>query len=217
MRLPFGLRWWELLPEAVLATVLGFFAVTEADAATSAFKSGKALALMAVVGVVWIAGRIALSRFVPWPPVRMAPFVLAAAVIVNVVVLPSYRDKTVVETLPVAAASPEPLPVKIRTAAIEGVDHRASGTAAVYRQPDGSLTVALENVDIQPGPDYDLYVVPGEGREDKGGGTKLDDLRGNKGTHFYAVPKGVAVDEGAWTVLVWCQTFAVPIAGATVQ
>ena len=107
--------------------------------------------------------------------------------------------------------------MKIRTGTIEGIDHRASGTAAVYRQPDGTLTVALENVDIQPGPDYDLYVVPGEGQEDKSGGTKLDDLRANKGTHFYAVPKGVAVDQGAWTVLVWCQTFAVPVAGATVR
>ena len=38
-------------------------------------------------------------------------------------------------------------------------------------------------------------------------------LCGNQGTQFYAVPAGV--DPTAWTVLVWCRTFAVPVAHAT--
>ena len=231
MRLPLGLRWWELLPEGALAALLGFFLATETSAATSAFRSTRAVLLMLGVGAGWLVARVVLSRVVRWPAVRILPFIAAAAFIANVVVLPSYRDETVVETLPVATAAPSPAPaavssasttvppgpVEIRTAAIRGIDHRASGTAAVYRQPDGSLTVALEDIDIQPGPDYDVYVVPGGSQTDKDGGTRLDDLRANKGTHFYAVPRGVGVDRGPWTVLVWCQTFAVPVAGATVQ
>jgi len=38
---------------------------------------------------------------------------------------------------------------------------------------------------------------------------------GNKGTQCYAVPRGTEVTSGLWTVLVWCQTFDVPVAGAT--
>jgi hypothetical protein len=44
---------------------------------------------------------------------------------------------------------------------------------------------------------------------------RLDDLRGNKGTQYYEVPAGTDVAAGEWTTLVWCQTFDVPVAGAT--
>jgi hypothetical protein len=85
----------------------------------------------------------------------------------------------------------------------------------IYRQPDGSHVIGLEDIDIQPGPDYDVYVVPGADRESRDGGKRLDDLRGNKGTQYYPVPASTDVSKGTWTVLVWCQTFAVPVAGAT--
>jgi hypothetical protein len=85
----------------------------------------------------------------------------------------------------------------------------------IYRQPDGRSVVGLEDIDIQPGPDYDLYVVPGADRKDTKGGIRLGDLRGNRGTQFYDVPAGVNLEDGPWTVLVWCQTFAVPVANAT--
>jgi Electron transfer DM13 len=106
-------------------------------------------------------------------------------------------------------------PVRLRTAPFMGIDHRASGTVSIYRAPDGRDVVALEEFDIQPGPDYDLYVVPGTNRQDPDGGVRLDDLRGNRGTQYYEVPAEVAVGRGDWTVLVWCQTFGVPVANAT--
>jgi len=40
-------RRYEVIPEIVLAGGLGLFAITEPHAAASAFKSGKAIALMA--------------------------------------------------------------------------------------------------------------------------------------------------------------------------
>jgi hypothetical protein len=57
-----------------------------------------------------------------------------------------------------------------------------------------------------PRPDYDIYVVPSADREDTYGGTRLDDLRGNKSTQYCPVPSGADVATGQWTVLVWCQT-----------
>lgn len=251
MKLPWKVRWWELLPEVALCVGLGGFLVTETEAATSALRSGTAIRLMALVGAAWIIGRILLVRYAPWPALRLVVFAVAAVGVLMVVVLPAYDDTTVVEALPVAAAAPteaarpapttlsvpaeqplparstttssvppapesaQPEPVAVRASVIQGIDHRASGSAVIYRQPDGSLLVGLEDIDIQPGPDYDVYVVPGADREDTDGGSRLDDLRGNKGTQYYPVPTEIDVATGPWTVLIWCQTFDVPVAGAT--
>lgn len=260
MRLPWGLRWWEMLPEALLGLGLGVFLITETSAATSAFRSTTAVMLMTLTAVGWLVARVLLVRYTAWPALRASVFGIAALGVLVVVVLPAYDDTTVIETLGAVAApttttgpppgspnttagpigqeetsaptaspapattsptagpaaiDPTPQPVALRTSPIHGIDHRASGTAVLYRQPDGSHVVGLEGIDIQPGPDYDVYVVAGAGRESIDGGTRLDDLRGNKGTQYYPVPAGVDVATGAWTVLVWCETFDVPVAGAT--
>lgn len=247
-------KWWEFVPEAVLGAGLTWFLLAETDAATSAFKSATAIGLMVAVGGAWIAARLLVLRFVDRRTLTTLVFGLATTVVLAVVVVPAFRNTTVIETLPVAAgaptttlttattaapapgeattttaAPPRPAvapsaptttaapaqPVAVREGPISGIDHRASGRAVLYRQPDGSWTVGLEDIDIQPGPDYDVYVVPGGGREDIDGGVLLDDLRGNKGTQYYAVPPEADLGSGAWTVLVWCQTFDVPVAGAT--
>ena len=106
-------------------------------------------------------------------------------------------------------------PVRLRSGQFMGIDHRASGTVSIYRSPDGRYVVGLEEFDIQPGPDYDVYVVPGANRADQDGGARLDDLRGNRGTQYYEVPADIDVVSGEWTVLIWCQTFGVPVANAT--
>jgi hypothetical protein len=235
-------RWYELVPEIVLILGLTIFLVDEPDAATSAFKSGRAWLLMVLVGLAWLAVRVVAALWVPWPVPKTAAFGLAALGVLAVVVLPAYDNNTVVETLASVAAPSIPTstspsgsvgaptttnaaappttvapagPTRLRVAQFRGIDHRASGTVAVYRQPDGRFVVGLENFDIQPGPDYDLYVVPGSNREKRDGGTRLDDLRGNRGTQFYDVPAGIDLTSGEWSVLVWCQTFGVPVANAT--
>ncbi len=291
---------WEYAPEAVLLVGLTVFLIDQTEAATSAFKSTKALVIMGVAAVGWLAARAVLARLLPFATARAAVFSVAAAVALSAVVLPAYDNETVVEAFPTAtatAAAPTPAPAlsspprstptaastpdaapgqavtsstshptrpavpaaavsmatpppaapelststttppdtaapsaptasperatetdgpeRLRSGPIKGIDHRASGTAAIYRAPDGRYVVGLEDIDIQPGPDYDLYLVPGEGREDTTGGVRLGDLRGNRGTQFYEIPDGVDLGNGPWTVLVWCQTFAVPVAGAT--
>jgi hypothetical protein len=189
---------------------------------------------MAAAGVAWVLLRVALAFLVRWPTARLLLFGAAAAGVLAVVVLPAYDDTTVVEAFPggptssttvTRGAAPDPpttvttapaAPVVLAAGALEGIDHRASGTVRLYRRADGSHVVGLEDIDVQPGPDYDVYVVPGADREDRAdGATRLDDLRGNKGTQFYDVRGAADLDAGDWTVLIWCQTFAVPVANAT--
>lgn len=229
------LHWYDLIPEVVLAAGLTYFLVDEPDAATSAFASSRAVALMMAVAAVWLFARVAFTWFVRWPAVRIAVFGAAAIAVLGIVVVPAYDDSTVVETFPKAAGSPERPPTVptaregeatpttapaadpevIGTGTLGGIDHRAEGTVNFYRRADGTHVVGLEGIDVQPGPDYDVYVVPGTDRRDLGDALRLDDLRGNQGTQFYDVGGGVDLGSGSWTVLIWCETFSVPIANAT--
>ena len=99
---------------------------------------------------------------------------------------------------------------------IAGINHRASGTAVLYRLADGSTLIRLEDIDISPGPDYDVYLVPEANAQSPGSGVKIDDLKGNKGSQNYPVPPELSV-EGPQTVLIWCTSFAVPIAAAPIS
>jgi hypothetical protein len=116
----------------------------------------------------------------------------------------------VAPTTTIAAA----VPVRVRRAAFRGINHRASGTASIIRQPDGTTVVGLEDIDIEPGPDYRVFLVPGNVSRPADGAIELDKLRGNVGTQFYDVPRDVDPTDGEWTVLIWCRVFAVPIAAA---
>jgi hypothetical protein len=89
-------RWYELLPEVLLAAGLMFFLIDDPDAATSALKSNRAVGLMAAAAVLWIAGRVVLARFLHARLARTAPFGLAGLGVLVVVVVPAYL-KTVVE------------------------------------------------------------------------------------------------------------------------
>jgi len=218
-------RWYEFAPEMLLAFGLGVFALTEPHAARSGFNSTKAIALMVVVAFAWIAARTFTFAVVARRLLRAVPFVVGALAILKVVVLPAYDNHTVVETLtagapppatPAAVTTPvESQPQRIRMAELTGIDHRANGTVSVYRRADGSHVVGLEHFDIQPGPAYVVYVVPGSDQRDHDGGTRLAALRGNRGTQFYDTPATTDLTTGAWTVLVWCETFDVPVAHAT--
>jgi hypothetical protein len=68
----------------------------------SAFRSGRAVVIMATVAVVWLTARIVALRFVRRPLATAALFGVGALAILKVVVLPAYQNHTVVEALPEA-------------------------------------------------------------------------------------------------------------------
>jgi len=113
---------------------------------------------------------------------------------------------------PATAARPEPA----RRAALKGIGHRAKGTASLVRLPDGSYVVRLEGLDVESGPDYLVYLVPGAAREKPTGGVQLARLKANKGNQNYPVASGTGTN-GTQTVLIWCRAFSVPVAAATLS
>ena len=165
----------------------------------------------------WIVARFLLARFSRFRVLRTLLFAVAAIGVFAIVVFPELPQRAGRRGVPRAgSATSSPPPAALRTAdARSGIDHRATGTVSLYRSDDGRHVVGLEQIDIQPGPDYDVYLVPGHDQQDPGDGIRLDDLRGNQGTQYYEIPAGTTIGDGSWTVLVWCQIFDVPVANAT--
>ncbi len=113
------------------------------------------------------------------------------------------------DVLPTTAAQP----VQLTSGRFRGLaGHRGSGQASLFRQPDGSHVVAFVDLSVSSVPDPVLYLVPGEDQERLDGATRLG--RFDPGRDRYEVPEGADL-RTPLTVLIWCQRFAVPVAGAT--
>jgi hypothetical protein len=206
------------------------------NAVRSALGSTRALFVNATLVTAWLVlSLVVLPRFVRSTAPRSALLTVVSIAAIAVLVVPTLRDTRVDEAFPevaltrggpphdvlmdalapdTTATTSRPMPVLLSTGSLHGIDHDARGTASVYRRSDGSLVVALEDIDIEPGPDYRVLAAPGRDRRSDAGATELAALKGNQGTQYYEVPTGVDVGPGA-TVLIWCRAFGVPIANAT--
>lgn len=157
------------------------------------------LVFFAVVAVV--AWRLVRR---PWLRVAIVgvPFVAFLVYAVG----PAFVDETVEEKVATGAA-------RERVGLLTGIDHRATGEAAIYRLADGIQVLRLEKLDMQNGPDLFVYLVPKAGQREPDGGVNLGRLKGNKGNQEYALPAGTDPEEFEG-VLVWCRQFATAFAGA---
>jgi hypothetical protein len=233
-----------LLPLAILFGPFVVILVVDGSVLLSGAKSGRAVGLTLAFAAGWVVGAyMLLPRLLHGRWARCAVLCVVAALITGFVAIPAFRSTEVVEVRagldavrrPAAPASgsapttaagepaPGPAPVvdgpaQLSTGRFTGIDHRAEGTANVFRQADGRLVVELHDINFQSGPDYVVYLVPGrDARAPTDDAADLGRIKGNKGTQYYDVPAGVATDgstDRPQTVLVWCRAFSVPIGNA---
>lgn len=213
------------IPFVVFGVLGAAFALWKPGIILSTLGSFQALAISAGAVVLIAAAVLGSWRLSGRAWAGAAAGLLAVAAFMAVTAGPAFRETRVEEQLPAAAATPSTPaessappaavadPAVLRSGMLSGVDHRAAGRALLVRLPDGQLVVRLEDLDVEPGPDYQLHLVPGRGTTRTDGGTWLGGLRASKGSQNYSVPAGADVD-GPRSVLIWCRAFAVPIAVA---
>ena len=122
------------------------------------------------------------------------------------------------ETTPTTPTTPEAMtlePVALASGNFRDADsfHRGSGTATVYRLPDGSHLLRLENFEVTNGPDLRVLLAqPGDpmSRDElqSGGYTHLAKLKGNIGNQNYEIPADINLDEQN-SVIIYCMPFHV--------
>ena len=99
--------------------------------------------------------------------------------------------------------------------------HRGSGAATIYRTPEGSEVLRLEDLNVTNGPA--LHVVlsthPDPERSEQvkqEGFVDLGDLKGNRGNQNYPIPAGVDTSIHK-SVVIYCYPFAVVFSVATLE
>ena len=124
-------------------------------------------------------------------------------------------DDDVSEAMPVSMVTAGTAAVKVKSGEFEDADsfHKGSGQATIYRSPDGSHLLRLENLSVTNGPDLRVILTPHHGpdnsREVKAPGyVELGKLKGNKGDQNYPIPADVNVNS-QMSVVIYCKPFKV--------
>ena len=128
--------------------------------------------------------------------------------------LPKAVTQAMVKTL--KEAEPETAsPVKLKTGAFAGADrvHKGSGQASIYRLPDGSHLLRLDDFKVTNGPDLRVILTrvanPGVSGEVTGPGhVELAKLKGNMGNQNYPIPDDVDISSFE-SVVIYCKPFRV--------
>lgn len=173
-------------------------------------RSPRALAWTAGGAAVCLALGLAARRLGASPRVALAVGVVPGLVAAGLLVVrPILAPRSLDEALPSAAQES-----RVATGVLRGLaGHSARGVVSTYRLPDASHVVRFEGVDVGGTPDPHVYVLTGPDRTGKRGGVHLGALKAEKGSFNYVLPASFA--PAGFTVVVWCERFAVDIAHAT--
>ncbi len=131
-------------------------------------------------------------------------------------------EEAMTEAMAQPPADP-PAPVGLKQGEFTDADrfHQGSGQATIYRLPDGSHVLRLENLDVTNGPDLRVILSPSPNPESSAdvkaqGYVELDKLKGNRGNQNYPIPAGFDVGP-IQSVVIYCKPFKVIFSIASLQ
>lgn len=140
--------------------------------------------------------------------------------------VPNVADETAPLSSPEGDESPDAaaaVAVSLKTGEFRDQDalHKGSGQATIYRGPDGTHLLRLDDLNVTNGPD--LFVLlsphhdpnnPDEARTE--GYVNLGELKGNRGNQNYSIPSDVDVPSQR-SVIIYCKAFSVIFSVAPLQ
>lgn len=224
--------WEHAARFAVPFALVAALAAVKPELVRGTFSSAESVLRVAAVVVGWILVARLLRRVIANPWARTLAVAVPGTALLWFNVAPYFEDDvTIVDSFPQAAApvtsmapqaaadtpattaAPAAQPVQLSTGRFVGLDgHRGAGEAGIFRLPGGEAIVAFRDLSVSSVPDPVLYLVPGADRESKANGIRLG--RFDAGKERYEIPAGTDLS-GPVTVLIWCERFAVPVAGAS--
>jgi len=208
--------------------VVAFILVSKPQIGASLVANPVALLILAGIVAAVFALRFGLTRLGVPAAVRAAALVLVWLVLGYFLVWEGYykEDFFPPEAPQIAQRAPAPTPgagapQRVPTGSFAGLDgHTGRGTASLYRTGRGYL-VRLDDVTIGGGPMLEVYLVPGRDRRaPDDGAVQVSGRAVNgsyRGDHEFTVPAGTVEEGRAYTVLVWCSAFQVPVGAATLS
>jgi Na+-transporting methylmalonyl-CoA/oxaloacetate decarboxylase gamma subunit len=110
-------------------------------------------------------------------------------------------------------AEAEPILIKEGMFRNGGPSYSGSGRAAIYRLPDGSHILRLEDFSVTNGPDLRVLLATHQDPQTSDAlhsqaNVELEPLKGNQGNQNYAIPAGVDI-ANQWSVVIYCKPFSV--------
>ncbi|MFD3165913.1 DM13 domain-containing protein [Herpetosiphon sp. NSE202] len=111
-------------------------------------------------------------------------------------------------------------PVMLSSGAFRGIDHESRGMAMLYKQPDGSMMLRLNDFYVEPGPDMYVFVAMAsdihQPSDLQAGYLELSKLKGSEGNQNYPLPDDF--DPALYNnVVIWCEEYQVLMAVAPIQ
>jgi hypothetical protein len=202
-------------PVVMLALIGGVLVAGRSTTSTLHAATG---VLLWFVLLIAFGARIARRR----PATRLAlaiGYVLAAAVALTLLGLPSVIDREVSEL--VATGTPlhtargtSGTSVELAAGTFDRLAHPGAGRAAVVEVPDGRRVLTLTDFATTNGPDLHVYLAgerPTAGR--LGGAVHVGALKGNRGDQQYELPTEAHPSRYPY-VVVWSRAFAIGFTSA---
>ena len=111
-------------------------------------------------------------------------------------------------------------PVMLSSGAFRGIDHESRGMAMLFKQPDGSMMLRLNDFYVEPGPDMYVFVAKAadihQPSDLQAGYLELSKLKGSEGNQNYPLPDDF--DPALYNnVVIWCEKYQVLMAVAPIQ
>lgn len=189
--------------------------------------------LLIAVGVIVVIGGLALAWWLVSPLFLNQTVDESFPITANATLPPNLTrpqaEATMVSAAQLEQAMTEPMPesaeapVAVRRGSFRDADsfHKGSGEAVLYRQPDGSYLLRLENFTVTNGPDLFVYFSPSADPKTaaeavSSGYIELARLKGNRGSQNYEIPATLDLS-GQNSVVIWCRAFGVLFSVAPLQ